>query len=115
MTLGEAERRKHQRHRPAQSEPTVSIVIPAKNEALNLPHVLSGLPAGRYEIIMVDGESTDDTVEVVQRLRPDVKSSGRPEKGRATRWPAALRWPAGTSSSCWMQTVRTIRQRFHGS
>jgi hypothetical protein len=28
----------------AKSEPTVSIVIPAKNEARNLPHVLAGLP-----------------------------------------------------------------------
>ncbi len=82
MTLGEAERRNHQRHRPALSEPTVTIVIPAKNEALNLPHVLSGLPAGRYEIIMVDGESTDDTVEVVQRLRPDVKVIGQTRKGK---------------------------------
>ncbi len=82
MTLGEAERRNHQRHRAALSEPTVSIVIPAKNEALNLPHVLSGLPAGRYEIIMVDGESTDDTVEVVQRLRPDVKIIGQTRKGK---------------------------------
>ena len=26
------------------AEPTVSVVIPAKNEALNLPHVLSKLP-----------------------------------------------------------------------
>ena len=82
MTPGEAERRTQQRLRPDQAEPTVSIVIPAKNEARNLPHVLAGLPVGRYEIILVDGESTDDTVEVVRRLRPDIKVIGQTRKGK---------------------------------
>jgi glycosyltransferase involved in cell wall biosynthesis len=49
----------------------VSIVIPAKNEARNLPCVLPKLPKD-CEIILVDGHSTDDTVMVAQRLRPDV-------------------------------------------
>ena len=51
--------------------PRVSIVIPAKNEARNLPSVLAKLPED-CEIILVDGRSTDDTVNVTQRLRPDV-------------------------------------------
>lgn len=51
--------------------PRVSIVIPAKNEARNLPDVLAKLPSD-CEIILVDGHSTDDTVQVTQRLRPDV-------------------------------------------
>ncbi len=49
----------------------VSIVIPAKNEARNLPHVLAGLPQG-CEVILVDGHSTDDTVRVARRLLPDI-------------------------------------------
>jgi hypothetical protein len=56
---------------PRDVEPTVSIVIPTKNEARNLPYVLSRLPQD-YEVIVVDGNSTDDTVGVAQRLRPDV-------------------------------------------
>lgn len=52
--------------------PTVSVVIPAKNEALNLPHVLAALPEGLHEVILVDGRSTDDTVAVAKSLRPDI-------------------------------------------
>jgi glycosyltransferase involved in cell wall biosynthesis len=51
----------------------VSVVIPTLNEAENLPHVLPRLPAGLHEVIVVDGRSTDDTVEVARRLRPDVR------------------------------------------
>ena len=36
-------------------EPTVSLVIPAKNEARNLPHVFAGLPDDIHEVILVDG------------------------------------------------------------
>ena len=49
---------------------TVSVVIPAKNEAENLPHVFASLPAWIDEVLLVDGRSTDDTVAVAQRLWP---------------------------------------------
>lgn len=62
--------------------PTVSVVIPAKNEALNLPEVLAGLPADLYEVILVDGNSTDDTVSVAQRLRPGITIVGQSRKGK---------------------------------
>ena len=64
---------------------TVSVVIPTLNEAENLPHVLPRLPAGLHEVILVDGHSTDGTIEVARRLRPDVRvvtQSGR-GKGNA--------------------------------
>jgi glycosyltransferase involved in cell wall biosynthesis len=51
----------------------VSIVIPARNEAHNLPHVLNALPAGLHEVILVDGHSTDNTIEIALCIRPDVK------------------------------------------
>jgi glycosyltransferase involved in cell wall biosynthesis len=51
--------------------PKVSLIIPAKNEALNLPWVLERIPEMVSEVILVDGNSTDDTVEVVKTLRPD--------------------------------------------
>jgi glycosyltransferase involved in cell wall biosynthesis len=51
----------------------VSVVIPTLNEAANLPYVFARLPAGLHEVIVVDGHSTDDTVAVARRLRPDVQ------------------------------------------
>jgi glycosyltransferase involved in cell wall biosynthesis len=48
-------------------------VIPALNEARNLPHVFARLPPGVHEVIVVDGLSVDDTIAVAQQLRPDVR------------------------------------------
>jgi glycosyltransferase involved in cell wall biosynthesis len=59
----------------------VSIVIPAKNEARNLPDVLAKLPED-CEIILVDGHSTDDTVDVTRRLRPDVVVITQTRRGK---------------------------------
>ena len=47
---------------------TVSVVIPARNEAANLPHVFASLPPWVDEIIVVDGHSVDDTVAVTREL-----------------------------------------------
>jgi glycosyltransferase involved in cell wall biosynthesis len=52
--------------------PRVSVVIPALNEARNLPHVFARLPAGVHEVIVVDGHSVDGTPAVARELRPDV-------------------------------------------
>jgi hypothetical protein len=67
---------------PGKTEPTVSIVIPAKNEALNLPHVFAALDTDLYEIILVDGNSSDDTVEVARGLCPDITVVGQTRKGK---------------------------------
>jgi glycosyltransferase involved in cell wall biosynthesis len=53
--------------------PRVSVVIPTLNEAKNLPHVFAQMPDDVYEVLVVDGYSTDDTVEVARRLYPDVR------------------------------------------
>jgi glycosyltransferase involved in cell wall biosynthesis len=52
---------------------TVSVVIPTLNEAQNLPHVLTRLPDGLHEVIIVDGHSTDDTVAVARQACPDAR------------------------------------------
>jgi len=62
--------------------PKVSVVIPAKNEARNLPGVFAALPIGLHEVILVDGFSTDDTVEVALRLLPSVTVIGQTRKGK---------------------------------
>jgi glycosyltransferase involved in cell wall biosynthesis len=53
--------------------PRVSVVIPTLNEAPNLPHVLPALPEAVDELVLVDGHSTDDTLEIARSLRPDVR------------------------------------------
>lgn len=64
-----------------ETEPAISIVMPAKNEAQNLPRVLGTLPHD-CEVIFVDGHSTDDSVGVVQRLRPDITIIGQTRVGK---------------------------------
>lgn len=72
-------------HGPVPPEPKVSVVIPALNEARNLPHVFSNLPAALHEVILVDGRSVDDTVATARRLYPDVHviTQTRSGKGNA--------------------------------
>ena len=67
--------------------PTVSVVIPALNEAANLPHVLPKIPPWVCEVLLVDGRSTDDTVEVARRLRPGIRIVTQEGRGKG----AALR------------------------
>jgi glycosyltransferase involved in cell wall biosynthesis len=74
--------------RPRPAQPWVSVVVPARNEARNLEVVLPALAAVRpaiHEIIVVDGNSIDDTAETAQRVLPGVKviSQTRTGKGNA--------------------------------
>src|SRR5437588_3296199 len=43
----------------------VSVIVPVRNEALNLPRCLESL-AGVGEIYVIDSQSTDDTVAIAQ-------------------------------------------------
>jgi glycosyltransferase involved in cell wall biosynthesis len=65
----------------ARSWPSVSVVIPTLNEARNLPLVLAELPLD-HEIVIVDGDSTDGTVEVARRIRPDATILRQRRKGK---------------------------------
>jgi glycosyltransferase involved in cell wall biosynthesis len=62
--------------------PTVSVIIPARNEASNLAHVFSTLPQWVDEIVLVDGHSTDDTVAVTQVLCPKAKVIAQSGSGK---------------------------------
>ncbi|MEV5015014.1 glycosyltransferase family 2 protein [Streptomyces sp. NPDC053780] len=73
-------------YRPVSSHlaiaPPVSVVIPAMNEAENLPYVFKTLPDWVHEVVLVDGNSTDDTIEVARELWPDVKVVEQRGKGK---------------------------------
>ncbi|MFF4226819.1 glycosyltransferase family 2 protein [Streptomyces sp. L500] len=74
------------RYRPVTSHfaiaPPVSVVIPAMNEAENLPYVFKTLPDWIHEVVLVDGNSTDDTVRVARDLHPGVKVVEQLGKGK---------------------------------
>lgn len=60
----------------------VTVLICTLNEEGNLPHVLLKIPAWVDEIILVDGYSTDRTVEVAKELRPEVGILHQPGRGK---------------------------------
>jgi glycosyltransferase involved in cell wall biosynthesis len=59
--------------RRRQRRPKISVVVPTLNEEPNLPFVLPGIGAWVDEVILVDGRSTDRTLEVAQALLPNLK------------------------------------------
>lgn len=65
-----------------QRDLTVSVVIPAKNEARNLPTVLPQIPQHNTEVVIVDGASSDTTVQVVQELCPKAVLVSQPASGK---------------------------------
>ncbi|MCV7152506.1 glycosyltransferase family 2 protein [Mycolicibacterium pyrenivorans] len=64
------------------TRPKVTVVIPALNEARNLPHVAARMPADVDEVVFVDGNSVDDTAEVARRLWPDGIHLNQTRKGK---------------------------------
>jgi glycosyltransferase involved in cell wall biosynthesis len=57
----------------ARVQPTVSLVIPTKNEASNVRWVLEQIPPCVNEIIIVDGNSWDATIVTARSCRADVR------------------------------------------
>lgn len=72
-------RRPKSERRPA--DPKVSIVVPAINEAANVAEILPYL-SGYYEVIVVDGNSTDGTAEAARKALPTAKVITQTRKGK---------------------------------
>jgi|GEM_PF-4569835 len=70
------------RRRSVLSSVSVSVVIPALNEAANLPWLLERMPREIAEVILVDGWSTDGTVEVAKQLLPSIRVIQQTGRGR---------------------------------
>ena len=89
-------RRDPQRDRPAIGpDSSVSVVVPARNEAGHIEDILERVPkmGTRTEILFVEGNSTDDTLAVIKeavekRGDPDIRYYQQPGvgKGDAVRW-----------------------------
>jgi glycosyltransferase involved in cell wall biosynthesis len=83
----EAEHLGRRQHRALPVEtrnwPRVSVVIPARDEADNLPIVFKGIPQEVFEIVVVtDGSRTDKTADVARALRDDVRIVRQDGKGK---------------------------------
>src|SRR6516162_10027165 len=62
----------------------VSVIIPTRNEAQALKHVLADIPAGLVsEVLVVDSDSTDGTPEVAARMGACVIREPRRGYGQA--------------------------------
>ena len=81
-TLSDATRR----HAPS----TVSLIIPALNEAANIEWVLKRIGSGvADEVLLVDGLSLDDTVAIAKATMADIvmvaRAQAREGRGAARR------------------------------
>lgn len=74
---------------------TVSVVVPARNEARNVAFVFDNLPVGVDEVILVDGNSVDDTIAVAQRARPDVRVVRQARRGKGNALAAGFHAATG--------------------
>lgn len=61
--------RPHEGSLPAAAPPRVSVIIPARNESGNIEAAIERTPeiAGGTELVFVEGNSTDDTWDAIQR------------------------------------------------
>jgi len=75
----------------APGRPTVTAVIPAKNEERNITWVLQPIPAMVDEMILVDGLSVDRTIEVARLIRPDVRVVEEKQHGKGAALRAGFR------------------------
>ena len=73
----------------------VSIVIPALNEATNLPHVLPRLEGLAHEVVLTDGNSDDGTCEVARSLRPDIVTLVQDGRGKGNALSAGFAAASG--------------------
>lgn len=82
-------------HKSLGSDTSVSILIPARNEALNLPTLLDSIAALKksvpFEVILIDDHSEDDTYKVAERYKEVFDLKLLKAKPLATGW-AAKSW-----------------------
>ena len=72
------------RLQPEEKEFTVSVVVPARNEAGNIENAVKRLPdMGKgVELIFIEGNSTDNTWEVIQEVAEKYKNTHNIKIGR---------------------------------
>jgi chlorobactene glucosyltransferase len=67
-------------HPPQRAGPLVSVIVPARNEAMNIERSVRSILATEYrpiEVLVVDDRSSDTTAEIVERLARSGGAEGR--------------------------------------
>ena len=75
--------------------PTVSVILPTRNEARNVGFVVAALPTDVDEVILVDGNSTDGTVAAAIRARADIKVIQQTRRGKGNALAAGFEAASG--------------------
>jgi 4,4'-diaponeurosporenoate glycosyltransferase len=85
---------------PVSEELHVAIIIPARNEEQNLPHLLGSIPrlAELAEVVVVDDNSTDRTAEIAESYLARVVHPGEPSQNVTGKAWACLRGAQSTSA-----------------
>lgn len=61
---------------------SVTVVVPARNEARNISWVLERMPVEVDEVVLVDGSSSDGTVAEALKVRSDLVVAHQTRKGK---------------------------------
>lgn len=75
--------------------PRVTALIPAMNEAKNLPFVAARMPSVVDEIVFIDGASVDNTEEVARHLWPTATILTQTRKGKGNALACGLEAATG--------------------
>ena len=62
--------------------PRISVVIPTRNEAQNLHYILPRIPSIVSEVVLVDGHSTDGTIDTARQLLPSIRIVEQVARGK---------------------------------
>lgn len=76
------------------ASPKVSLVVPTMNEAKNIPHVFSQIPDLVDEIVVVDS-STDNTVDMIRKMRPDARIFSEKPNGKGNALKKGFEYATG--------------------
>jgi len=85
----------------AQRAPHVAVIVPARDEAGNICRCVQSLlaqdyPAGRFNVLVVDDHSTDDTAAIVRRIAAE-----HAQLSLLQSPPLPPQW-TGKSHACWI-------------
>lgn len=63
-------------------DPKITAIVFTLDEEQNLPYVLPKIPSWVDEVLMIDGNSTDNTVRVAKELYPNIRILFQPGRGK---------------------------------